>query len=403
MKLLLEKMTPHSLMKKCIYSIAVLTVLLFLITGGVADNFFYLTLKPKLQHQYEVLISAAATKLSYIIHQNSQYMLQFWEDEKLCRDMMEWAQLPQTDTAGRQQVYRRVAEKLEPERRGEEEKGAIVSSRSAFTVLDGKYLFVPEEMEGCAGQIIGSDWFAALPEIFKELYDNAGVNDLPRCYSPAFSMEGQKDFLAFALMKEAEGHTFYYIMVEPLADFKNIFKDLEQANIRDYALTGYGRQILYQSREDSRLEHLKEEVWNAICSGEQYEARVAELNQGIAFGARASYRMEQLTVAAVMDRGELLSTYRNFIQSVYFFLMAFLLFFLVLAAVIMGKSLSPLRILSRQMTDARQQNWNVDRKIQRKDEIGALADSFYSMMDQLQENLRQIREQDEQKKKSNTV
>ena len=93
---------------------------------------------------------------------------------------------------------------------------------------------------------------------------------------------------------------------------------------------------------------------------------MAELNQGIAFGARASYRMEQLTVAAVMDRGELLSTYRNFIQSVYFFLMAFLLFFLVLAAVIMGKSLSPLRILSRQMTDARQQNWNVDRKIQEK-------------------------------------
>lgn len=396
LKRLKRALAPNTLIKKCLYGMAALTLAMLLLTSSIVADFFYWTMKPELQHNSSVLLSAVSTKLSYIIHQNSQYLLRFWEDEEMTEDMEQYGQLSDTSDE-KQTIYSHIVGKLIAEERGSTEEGAIVSSRDAFVVMDSSLLFASSDLTPYAETIMASQWFQSLPETFEVLkIYNPQSDGMPRCYSPVLSLD-QEDFLAFALLKETDHHTFYYIMVEPLSDITTIFLDLSEANITDYALVGFDNQLLFQNKPDSALEQIDTETRDYIFSGEQYETRIRDTSQGSVLAARASYRMDQLKVAAVLDKSELLQPYQAFIRNAYLFLIIFVLLLLVFVSIIIQRSLSPLKILSRQMTEARKHHWMVDRKIQKNDEIGILADNFYSMMKQIQDNLDQLKHQEEEK------
>lgn len=122
----------HSLIRKCVCAIcAVAAVMLFLVEDRM-DDWVYRLLRPQLHSNVSVVASAVGTKISYILHQNTQYLLRFWMDTDLMDMAVEYAD---QDSAQQAVLYEEICQRLSPEILGKAEPGAISSTRNVFFLL----------------------------------------------------------------------------------------------------------------------------------------------------------------------------------------------------------------------------------------------------------------------------
>ena len=84
---LLKALKPDSLVKKCVYAICVVACVMLIMAGNLMTKWIYQCLKPEMQQDITVVTSAVATKISYLLHQNTQYLLKFWVNGDLFEDV----------------------------------------------------------------------------------------------------------------------------------------------------------------------------------------------------------------------------------------------------------------------------------------------------------------------------
>ena len=80
-------------------------------------------------------------------------------------------------------------------------------------------------------------------------------------------------------------------------------------------------------------------------------------------------------------------------------LVGFTVILLFLVIVILNRSLYRLKKLVVQMKEVRDETYSVPKSIQSNDEVGMLADTFYQMMDQIQENIEKLKEKEKKEKR----
>lgn len=395
---------PDSIIKKCFYGVAGAALIMLLLIQIFLKGFMFQLVKPELLNNFSVLTSAVSTKVSYVLHQNSQYLWNYWKDETLMDQAVSWAELEAAGEGEQEQAqndYRSVLQKLKKEERGEGEPGAITTSREVFLAVDGEYLLADEAVEPSARRVMASEWFAGLPGMYQKLLENLELGDVVRCYSPVFPEDQDtEEFIAFALPGEIEGHQICLVMVEPFVDYRNIFADFAAANLTDYCLVGYDDVILYQNRPDSPIREILEGGTEVIPDGMQYETVVLErADDSFVLSARASYRMDQIRVVAGLKQADFLRQYQPFIQAVSVLFILFVLFLGALLLVILGKSLGQLRELAGQMKEVQDGRYEITERSCGNDEVGRLASAFYLMAREIRKNIAQIKEQEKREKR----
>lgn len=404
-KMAAKALRPDTLIKKCVYGICGAAIVLLLAAGSMMSDFAYYLLKPRLEHTYSVLVSSVATQISYILHQNTQYLLKFALDEELMELTQAYLEgagdVAGTGTELSDQVLE-LEEKIEallvPENRGSQETGAILSTRQAFLVGDWEYYLGSQELAPYAEEIMASGWYQGLPDTMEELPETYG-EDFLRCYAPVFSGENTGEpFLAYGAGVQVGSHDLLIMMVEPFSEFQALFEDLEEAGVEDYALMGYKDEILFSSHPESVFSGMTSEERGDLFQEGQYELKLTESGKNSILGVRLSYRIEELKLAVCLSRADLLRPYQAFFRMSNGLLVIFT--FLLVAAVILilWRVLRRIRGLAGQMQEVRQGNYQVNRSIRGRDEVSMLADTFYQMMDEIQSNMETMRQREERER-----
>lgn len=393
-------MAPDTLIKKCVYAICGTAAALFLIISVMIGDWAYYLLKPQFQHTYSVLISSVATQISYILHQNTQYLLKFAMNEELLQKIRNFEEELSSRNGQEGQadrLYDEIVDSLVEENYGDTETGAIISTRKGFVVEDWKYRFCSEEMAPYVQAIMDSAWYEALPETLDSLSEAYGVN-FPRCYTAVFEGDGQmEEFIAYAARLQRDDHTYLFVMVEPFSEFRALFDELSDADIEDFALIGYGEQILFSNREDSVFSRMTAEELAGLFLDGQYELKRVEQGGDSIIAVRLSYRIEDLKMAICLSKQDLLRPYQSFFGLTNKVLLIFTIVLVAVIILILRTVLGRVRQLAGQMQEVKKGNYQVSRCIHGRDEVAMLADTFYQMMDEIQSNLDTIQKQEEQK------
>ena len=175
-----KKLRPDSLIKKCICGILAMACVMLILITILMNDFMFRLLKPTLQNNYAALTSAVSTKVSYILHGNSQYVLKFWRDEEMLEDALKAVRQEGVEA---EKSRSKVLEKISEERIGETETGAIVSSRNLFLIVDGNYILARTELEPYAEQTAASEWFGNLRSSFGRICRGWSGTVLFSCFS----------------------------------------------------------------------------------------------------------------------------------------------------------------------------------------------------------------------------
>lgn len=241
---------PDTLIKKCVYAVCGTAAALLLIISIVMGDWAYHLLKPRFQHTYSVLTSSVATQISYILHQNTQYLLKFARNEELLENIRTYEETINSGNSKEGEsdaLYRQIVNSLTSESYGGSEIGAIISTRRAFAVEDGRYCFSNEELAPYMETVMNSSWYKTLPETLSFLAETYDIG-FPRSYSPVFEGEGEtEEFIAYGARLEKNGHSYLFVMVEPFSELRTLLSDFVDAGIEDFALIGYGEQILFSN------------------------------------------------------------------------------------------------------------------------------------------------------------
>lgn len=398
-----KRLWPDSLIKKCIYSVAGAAFLMLLLIWMMAQELMFQFLKPELQKNISVLTSGISTKVSYLLHQNSQYILQFWRDKELMEEAVTYASLCETEgekAKKTEDCRENILQKLVGEALGETQPGAIVSKRNVFLVVDGTYRLVKDEWEPYARRVMQSQWFERLPDIFAELSLEGEEAGLERCYSPVFLEEpGMGEFISFAVPCQMDDHTIYLIMIEAFSDFRNIFSDFDQVDLNDYCLLGYQNEVLFRNRKDSFVDVITEKERGALRDVYQYAAKVTEIGPYTILVSKASYQMDQIHVAVALTQKDFLQSYQPFLRTVSLVFSMATVVLAVIVVLILRKRLNQLRDLSVQMESVQVGEYQIEKRISAQDEVGSVADSFYNMMEKIQKSMTRIEEQEKKEKR----
>lgn len=361
------------------------------------SDWIYDFLQPQMQKDFTVLTSAVVTKISYLLHQNTQYLLKLWQNDELILDIVQYLE----EEDGKVEREKVIEEKLEGEYRGREEPGAILSSRNAIIVADWEQVFCQPEIERYAQYIIESPWFEKLKEDLNstQTYDH---DKLKRTYSPVFSENQEKgiqEFISFAMLKETEEHQIVFLMVEPFIEFRSIFSDFLNADVKDFCMIGKNGEILFQNIEHSAFCQMDQEEIENLFVDEQYKINLTEKNGNTIIGVRTSYQIEQQKLVTCLSKEDFLRPYASFVTMINVIFVGFHLVLLILVILILNRSLSKLNKLASQMRGVKGEVYDVPKSIKSDDEVGMIADTFYQMMDQIRENMEKIKEQEEKEKK----
>ena len=157
-----------TVIKKCVCAICTVAILMLILVECRMNDWIYKLLRPELQNSVSVVASAVGTRLSYILHQNTQYLLRFWTDTDLMQMVLEYQNEVEE---GQNKLYETICERLQPEILGKTELGAIHSSRYVFLIVDGQYLG-SEELKAGAEAMMKSQWFQQLPETLHDIEDD---------------------------------------------------------------------------------------------------------------------------------------------------------------------------------------------------------------------------------------
>ncbi|MDO4273038.1 MAG: histidine kinase [Eubacteriales bacterium] len=397
---LLKELYPNTLIKKIVYVICIVTILLLLLTSNLVSVWTYRLLKPELQHNLSVLTGAVATKTSYILHQNTQYLLKLMNNETLLSDAVQYLDSAgsEAQNVGREQIISGLTE----EKMGEGQPGAICSTRNAILIVDWKYAFSKDSLVGCSELIFKSPWYSKLSDDMQQTggYEENGRRK--RIYSPVFSSDSVLDteeFISMAMLNCTQGHDFLFILIEPFDDFRQLFQDFLDADISDFCLIGNEEKILFQNQEESYFGQMESGMLNTLFVDDQYAVNLLETNGHTVIGTRISYQAEQLKLFISLPNKKLLQPYRTFSRLIMIILFVFSIFLIGAVIAILNHSLNNLRKLSVQMQNVRGGMMCVSKNISGRDEIGMLADTFYEMMDQIEANIKKIKEQEQKEKR----
>lgn len=399
---LLKALKPDSLVKKCVYAICVVACVMLIMAGNLMTKWIYQCLKPEMQQDITVVTSAVATKISYLLHQNTQYLLKFWINGDLFENVEQYAQSGYES----EELRQKIEDVLVAEQRGGEEPGAILSSRNVILIVDGEEWICKPEMEAYAQCVSTSQWFSTLEEDLKNLrvYEH---DRLRREYSPAFLREDFSEeeaseideFIAFAMLKNFGEHTAILLMVEPFSEIRTPLGDFLNDDVDDFCMIGIDGRILFQNTEDSVFGKMTPEQIESLFVAEQYDTNLVEMGRDTVIGVRLSYQMEQLKLVTCVSEEDFLRPYQPLIRLIHMMMVVFTVILLILVIAILNHSLSKVKKLASQMEAVRGEAYRVPKSIQSSDEVGMLADTFYQMMDQIQENIEKLQEQEKREKK----
>lgn len=379
-----------TVIKKCVCAICTVAILMLILVECRMNDWIYKLLRPELQNSVSVVASAVGTRLSYILHQNTQYLLRFWTDTDLMQMVLEYQNEVEE---GQNKLYETICERLQPEILGKTELGAIHSSRYVFLIVDGQYLG-SEELKAGAEAMMKSQWFQQLPETLHDIEDDF-KESIPRCYSPVFSQNSnEQEMIYYVMPRIYESQMIYVVMVEAFSDFKDLFGDLKEAESGELALIGYDEKILFTNKTPSVFEKMSQEEICKLFPEGQYEVKLEERKADTLLGIRISYKIENLRLVVSLKKSDFLKPYIPFRRMTGKLLIGFTVILLMLIILILKKILFRLEKLSKQMQQIKQENYNLEEQVSGSDEVGMLADSFYQMMDQIQVNLNTIREQE---------
>ncbi|MDO4453091.1 MAG: histidine kinase [Eubacteriales bacterium] len=391
------KIKPNTLAKKCACAICIVTAIMLLAAGSRMSDWIYHFLEPKMQQDFTVLNSAVVTKISYLLHQNTQYLLKLWKNDLLISDIVQYIE----DGEEKEELKKEIEEYLVGEYRGREEPGAILSSRNVIAVADWDQMFCQPEMEKYGEMIMESPWFENLKENLSSTptYEH---DRLKRTYSPVFpenEERGTQEFISLAMLKETEDHQIVFLMTEPFEEFRNIFSDFLNADVKDFCMIGKDGEILFQNMEDSAFCDMKPEEIENLFAEEQYKTNLTEIGGNTIIGVRTSYQIEQMKLVTCLSKSDFLHPYESFVAMIHGIFIAFQLILLILIILILNRSLSKLNRLASQMRGVKGEVSDIPKSIKSDDEVGMIADTFYQMMDQIRENIEKIKEQEQKEKK----
>ena len=395
-KLFIHQLIPRSLIQKCLLAIIFAMIGVLLLLQVIMNHWIYRQVEPALMENYSTLMSAVGTQSSYLLHQNTQYLKMLRSDENL---MDALSKVPNFFDRTVQAEYKKeLADNFPVETRGGDEPGAIVSSRSVIALVDWTEWVVTDEMIPYMERIIQSEWYEQLPTALQQLEADY-ENKIIKSYSPVFdadSENGVAEFVSLAMSKEWKGHEITFFMIEPFSEFRAIFQTFDQNQIFDYALVGH--HLIFATDYSPVFSSLIPGNGDSLVTDKQYEVRQTFTDTGVVLGVRISYMVENLKLVVYIPHGIYQKPYLSFIRSVNFVLILLLAVLLLVILFVLRRNLSRLKILANQMDEIRQGKESPAAHIYGKDEIGILADNFYQMMDQIEENIAQIKRQEKREK-----
>ena len=96
------------------------------------------------------------------------------------------------------------------------------------------------------------------------------------------------------MLKETENHQIVFLMIEPFEEFRNIFSDFLNADVRDFCMIGRNGEILFQNVDDSAFCQMEPEKIENLFADEQYKTNLTEIDGNTIIGVRTSYQIEQM-------------------------------------------------------------------------------------------------------------
>lgn len=389
-----KKLYPDTLLKKCIYLISAATVILFFSASVLMSNWYNRFMLPERQRTYSVITEAISTKISYILHQNTQYLLRYLSNTSLMDQVIAVSETSKDYTA--------AAELLTGEYYGSVE-GSVAATRELLLLFDREDNMICRPEFSLQAEIIqASDWFDQMLVYFDDWKKEPESCQTPRIYSPVLHLSQEhpeQDFLAYAIYRTYNEHEFIFLMIEPLADFQNILKTFDDYQLTDYCLIGKDNRILYQNTEDSAVASLSPDKMQELFSSQQYTVTLKEEEQTAFLGSRISFPIEDLKIAASIPNHTMLAPYNFFLWHNIAILTAFTLLLIVAVFFIVWTRLRRLGLLAGQMKEVRSGTYHLPREITGTDEVGLLADTFYNMLDKINDDITIIQEKEKNEKR----
>ena len=393
----LRKWYPDTLIKKMAGIILGTAMLLLLLVVLLVPRWINQRMRPDRIHSVTVLSEGVATKISYILHQNTQYLLKFITDDNLLDEVLE------QETAGWEDTGRIIGQLL-PEYYGSAMEGAIHSTRNAVLTVDDSPVLCQEHVLPYAQAVLESSWAKSYQEEIRRLRDTSNqvftmdYSEVLSCRDRGISTDGR--FIALGMSRIYEGRIFVLYMIQPLADFTDILADLEEGGMDGYCVVGRDNRLLYVHPKESVFSEFFRDPLSTGCFSEvQYEATQTDWNGYLILGMRVSYFTEDLKIAACISEQALVKPFSNFVTTSMLIFTFFTILLTGAILLIVRRMLAKLQLLNTQMRLVQSGNYEVPRKIESRDEIGELADSFYRMMSQIQQDMQIIRQKEEREKK----
>lgn len=374
-----ERLSQLTLVKKCFLAICGVTLILLISLNCFMPDLLYHFLKPRMQQDLSILTESVSTRISYLLHQNCQYLLKFFRDSDFNRVAVSFVE------KRKEEDKNKLDSMLKEEKMGAKEPGSIQSKRNVIFLADWNKALAAyqDNMKAYKEVLLESDWYKNLKNELNEIKKEY-PGELVRCYSPVFEKTDQtEEFISLVMSKEVEGHEILLFLIEPFQDFQAVFSDFREDEICDYTLLGYKDIILFRNQKQSVIEKISVSDRKKLFSEKQNTVKILETDREIVVGIRSSYKIEQLKIAAALSKEKFLQPYQNWINCFLCILISFAVILLFLIVIILRHGFYKLELLASQMKKIRDYEHPVLPKIQSKDEVGILADTFYKMMDKL--------------------
>lgn len=374
-----ERLSQLTLVKKCFLAICGVTLILLISLNCFMPDLLYHFLKPRMQQDLSILTESVSTRISYLLHQNCQYLLKFFRDSDFNRVAVSFVE------KRKEEDKNKLESMLKEEKMGAKEPGSIQSKRNVIFLADWNKALAAyqDNMKAYKEVLLESDWYKNLKNELNEIKKEY-PGELVRCYSPVFEKTDQtEEFISLVMSKEVEGHEILLFLIEPFQDFQAVFSDFREDEICDYTLLGYKDIILFRNQKQSVIEKISVSDRKKLFSEKQNTVKILETDREIVVGIRSSYKIEQLKIAAALSKEKFLQPYQNWINCFLCILISFAVILLFLIVIILRHGFYKLELLASQMKKIRDYEHPVLPKIQSKDEVGILADTFYKMMDKL--------------------
>lgn len=374
-----ERLSQLTLVKKCFLAICGVTLILLISLNCFMPDLLYHFLKPRMQQDLSILTESVSTRISYLLHQNCQYLLKFFRDSDFNRVAVSFVE------KRKEEDKNKLESMLKEEKMGAKEPGSIQSKRNVIFLADWNKALAAyqDNMKAYKEVLLESDWYKNLKNELNEI-EKEYPGELVRCYSPVFEKTDQtEEFISLVISKEVEGHEILLFLIEPFQDFQAVFSDFREDEICDYTLLGYKDIILFRNQKQSVIEKISVSDRKKLFSEKQNTVKILETDREIVVGIRSSYKIEQLKIAAALSKEKFLQPYQNWINCFLCILISFAVILLFLIVIILRHGFYKLELLASQMKKIRDYEHPVLPKIQSKDEVGILADTFYKMMDKL--------------------